>query len=113
MLGTDNKYNKKDCGPRHYRMRDKVSKHMHCWTQPRNEGHPSYGAGRVGIAEIKLIDEKAKEKQYMNVVTRVFAPFQYDNDTRCDLHPRWNKKGDKICFDSVFEGHRGVYIIEI
>ena len=44
-------------------------------------------------------------------MARVFAPFKYDNDTRCDLHPRWNHQGDKICFDSIFEGHRGLYAV--
>lgn len=43
----------------------------------------------------------------------VFAPFKYDNDTRCDLHPRWNHAGNRICFDSVFEGHRGLYVIDV
>lgn len=43
----------------------------------------------------------------------MFAPFKYDNDTRCDLHPRWNHAGNKICFDSVFEGHRGLYTVSI
>ncbi|PWX16163.1 hypothetical protein CYK66_10230 [Clostridium perfringens] len=43
----------------------------------------------------------------------MFAPFKYDNDTRCDLHPRWNHSGNKICFDSIFEGHRGLYSVDI
>ena len=50
-------------------------------------------------------------KPDVKVIARVFAPFKYDNDTRCDLHPRWNHVGDKICFDSVFEGHRGLYVV--
>ena len=47
----------------------------------------------------------------MKVIAKVFAPFKYDNDTRCDLHPRWRQDGKAICFDSVFEGHRGLYIV--
>ncbi len=32
---------------------------------------------------------------------------------RVDLHPRWDRKGEKVCFDSVHEGKREVYIAEI
>ena len=47
------------------------------------------------------------------VVAKVYAPFKYDNDTRCDLHPRWSRDGKKICFDGCFEGKRGVYVVDV
>jgi len=34
-------------------------------------------------------------------------------DIRCDLHPRWNRTGDGITFDSTHEGFRGIYKIDL
>jgi Tol biopolymer transport system component len=34
-------------------------------------------------------------------------------EIRCDLHPRWNRAGDAISFDSIHEGFRGVYSMKI
>lgn len=113
--------NKKDGGPGYYLMKDKTQEYIHCWSQLSNDGHPSYSPdrslivtdtypNRARIAEVELMDGD-ETKPDVKVIARVFAPFKYDNDTRCDLHPRWNHKGDKICFDSVFEGHRGLYVI--
>ena len=31
----------------------------------------------------------------------------------CDLHPRWNSKGDKAFFDSIHEGTRQVYFVNV
>ena len=59
------------------------------------------------------MDGASEKKRDVKVIARVFAPFKYDNDTRCDLHPRWNRAGDKICFDSIFEGHRGLYVVDV
>ena len=115
--------NKKEGGPGYYLMRDKTQEYIHCWPQLSNDGHPSYSPdrsliitdtypNRARIAEIKLMD--GDESRFdVNVIAKVFAPFKYDNDTRCDLHPRWNRKGDRVCFDSVFEGHRGLYVVNI
>lgn len=115
--------NKKDGGPGYYYMTDKTPEYIHCWPQLSNDGHPSYSPdrslivtdtypNRTRIAEIKLMDGD-ETKTEVKIIARVFAPFKYDNDTRCDLHPRWNHKGDTICFDSVFEGHRGLYTVEL
>ena len=115
--------NKKDGGPGYYFMKDKTQEYIHCWSQLSNDGHPSYSPDRslivtdtypdrTRVAEIKLMDGTDEKKADVKIVARVFAPFKYDNDTRCDLHPRWNHKGDTICFDSIFEGHRGLYTVK-
>ena len=31
----------------------------------------------------------------------------------CDLHPRWNRKGDMAVFDSIHEGTRQVYAVKV
>lgn len=104
-------------------MKDKTDKYIHCWPQFTNDGHPSYSPDgslivtdsypdRARVASINLMDGNERKRENITIA-RVFAPFKYDNDTRCDLHPRWNHAGDKICFDSVFEGHRGLYVVDV
>lgn len=46
-------------------------------------------------------------------VAKVFAPFKYDNDVRCDLHPRWNNNSSLLAIDAVFSGKRALYIVNI
>ena len=115
--------NKKKTGPGYYLMKDKTQNYIHCWPQFSNDGHPSYSPDgslivtdsypdRARVASINLMDGNERKKEN-TTIARVFAPFKYDNDTRCDLHPRWNHTGDKICFDSIFEGHRGLYVVDL
>ena len=117
--------NKKEGGPGYYLMKDKSQEYYHLWPQFSNDGHPSYCPtdnhlvvtdsypNRARVAEVKLLRDDDPGGKDVKVIARVFAPFKYDNDTRCDLHPRWSRDGKKVCFDSVFEGHRGLYVVEI
>lgn len=112
-------------GNGYYLMKDKTQEYEHLWAQLSNDGHPSYSPtdyhmvaidsypDRARIANVKILMDNDPEGKQMKVIASVFAPFKYDNDTRCDLHPRWSRDGKSICFDSVFEGHRGLYIIKI
>jgi hypothetical protein len=35
-------------------------------------------------------------------------PFRFRDEVSCDLHPRWNHEGTKICFDSAHTGKRSL-----
>lgn len=116
--------NKHKTGAGYYLMDDKTDKYIHLWSKYCNDGHPSYSPdkkyvvtdsypNRARVADIKILQDTDLEAKEAVVIAKVFAPFKYDNDTRCDLHPRWSPSGRYICFDSVFEGHRGLYTIEV
>ena len=117
--------NKHDGGTGYYLMKDKTQEYSHLWPNFNGDGHPSYSPtdnsivvfdsypNRARVQEIRIAHDSDKEGKDIKTIARVFSPFKYDNDTRCDLHPRWNRDGKKICFDSVFEGHRGLYVVEL
>ena len=112
-------------GRGYFLMRDKTQEWKHLWPRLDNDGHPSYCPtdnslivtdtypNRSRVQEVKLLRDTDPEGKDIRVIARVFAPFRYDNDTRCDLHPRWSRDGKKVCFDSVFKGRRGLYFVEI
>lgn len=113
--------NKRDGGTGYYLMKDKTQEYKHCWPELTGDGHPSYSPDRSYIvtdsypdrARIQYLRVMKDEDSKPEVVAKVLSPFKYDNDTRCDLHPRWNRAGDKVCVDSVFEGHRGLYTVKV
>ena len=43
----------------------------------------------------------------------IFHPMKFFGNTRCDLHPRFSDSGNSITFDSVFEGKRHQYYIDL
>ena len=118
ILAFENKF---DGGPGYYLMKDRTLEYQRCWPELSGDGHPSYCPDRSRIvtdsypdrARIQYLRVMMDEEAKPEIVAKVFSPFKYDNDTRCDLHPRWNHAGDMVCFDSVFEGHRGLYTVAI
>ena len=121
IIAFENKHGE---GTGYYLMKDKTQEYTHLWPQLSNDGHPSYCPtdsslvvfdtypDRTRIQEVKVTRDTDVEGKEIKVLARVFAPFKYDNDTRCDLHPRWSRDGKEICFDACFEGQRGLYVIE-
>ncbi len=85
------------------------------------DGHPSYSPDgnyiltdtypdKERMRSILLYDIK---RNSLKTLGRYFSPFQYDGPIRCDLHPRWNRNGQMICFDSVHEGCRAMYVLDV
>ena len=112
---------KKETGDHYYLMKDKTQEYRMYWPELNTDGHCSYSPdgefiitdtypNRKRIASVYLCTEKDNRSRR---IARVFSPFKYDNDCRCDLHPRWNREGNKICIDSVHEGKRGLYVIQL
>ncbi len=110
---------KKGIGDGYFLMKDKTKDFNHIWKHIISDGHPSYSpdkslivtdtyANKKRICSLKIMNEDE-----IITIAKVFSPFKYDNDTRCDLHPRWSRDGKKICIDSVHEGKRGLYVIPI
>jgi len=46
-------------------------------------------------------------------IGRFFSPEEVGGEIRCDLHPRWSRDGRKVCIDSVHEGHRQIYVMDV
>lgn len=42
-----------------------------------------------------------------------YADPNYPIPTRCDLHPNWSRDGRTVCIDSIHEGSRQVYTLDV
>ncbi|MBQ9019157.1 MAG: hypothetical protein IJ097_02445 [Bacilli bacterium] len=111
---------KKETKDHYYLMRDKTKQYKMFWEELNTDGHCTYSPNgkyvitdtypnRKRIANVYICEENKHSKR----IASVFAPFRYDNDVRCDLHPRWDHKNEKVCIDSVHEGKKELYIIKL
>jgi hypothetical protein len=44
---------------------------------------------------------------------RFFSPRDLPVECRCDLHPRFSRDGRQVCIDSLHEGFRGMYVLDV
>ena len=62
--------------------------------------------------EMSLLSEFFKHVDLTNVPSLEDLAFTRSG-LHCDLHPRWNSKGDKAFFDSIHEGTRQLYFANV
>ena len=89
------------------------------------DGHGTFSPdGKWMVTDTYPTRELNEQKLYlMNMKTESVLPLgrfihptefgKNGKDATCDLHPRWNPKGDMIGFNSVTTGERQVYIIKL
>lgn len=47
-------------------------------------------------------------------IARLFSPkAKWWGEIRCDLHPRWRRDGRQVCIDSVHNGSRQIYVVDV
>ncbi len=88
------------------------------------DGHPSFHKGKMlfdsypdrsRMRHLYVYDLESNE---IEEIGEFFEPLKFDNETiynnetRCDLHPKWSTNGKRIYFDSVHDGNRHLYYIE-
>jgi hypothetical protein len=84
------------------------------------DGHCSYSPDRSRILYDSYPDGENYRHLYLYDVPRkrgitlasLYSSPASNWDYRCDLHPRWNRDGTVISFDSTHEGFRGIYFID-
>lgn len=85
------------------------------------DGHCSYSPDGRWILTDTYPDRERKRTlilyrpsdNYRVDIGRFFAPKELDGEIRCDLHPRWSRDGQQVCMDSVHEGHRQIYVLDV
>lgn len=108
-----------DEGLGYFRIDVMTGEHEKIWVSLQRDGHPSVSPqgdlavtdtypDRGRVAHLYLINEGNPAE-----IACVKMPFRYDNNLRCDLHPRWNRDGTELCIDSAHQGLRGMYVIRL
>ncbi|WP_265516874.1 hypothetical protein [Nitratireductor luteus] len=53
------------------------------------------------------------EKEVRYDLDTFYTPADLGKHNRCDLHPRWSRDNRAVCIDSVHEGSRQMYLLDI
>lgn len=85
------------------------------------DGHCSYSPDRCWIMTDTYPDGQHRRTLILyHVATgrrydigKFYSPPELAGEIRCDLHPRWSPDGRQICFDSVHEGSRQMYVAQV
>lgn len=85
----------------------------------KSDGHPTFFDGKIvfdsypdksRMKDLYFIDLKTFS---INRLGSFYEGLEYDSVWRCDLHPRFSFDGKSIFIDSVHEGERSLYVIEL
>lgn len=83
------------------------------------DGHPTVINGKMIFdtypdrSRIKKLYLYDFTKKKVNLIAELFESLDFYQETRCDLHPRFNNNASVIYFDSVHDGFRKLYSINL
>lgn len=88
------------------------------------DGHPSYSpdgsliltdtyADKYGDQHLLLVNARQDVLELGRYPTPIMIRLRHNGEARCDLHPRWDRHGKLVCFDSAHSGERAMYIYDI
>ena len=86
------------------------------------DGHCSYSLDSKWMLTDTYPDKKTNKRSlylFNNKSRKLFELGKFYADpglsipTRCDLHPNWSRDNTQVCFDSIHEGARHIYIMNV
>lgn len=85
------------------------------------DGHPQFSSDYSQFITDTYPDRRRIQKLILfamnhnegKVIGSFRSPLRYKNAFRCDLHPRWDRNGSLICFDSTYLGERSLSILNL
>lgn len=89
-----------------------ITRDGHCHFSPGGRWMvtDSYPAGPERMQHLYVMDMNTEA---VALIGRFHEPENYEGEYRCDLHPRWNRDGAKLCIDSTHNGTRQVYVLDL
>jgi len=113
---------KKSIGDHYYLLEDRMDNYKIIGKKIfTSDGHPQFAADQENIITDTYPDRL--RRQYLihynlNTNTRndmaiLKSPLSYTGDVRCDLHPRWDRTGESVVFDSSHTGKRSLCTIRL
>ncbi|NLS76313.1 MAG: hypothetical protein GXY76_03540 [Chloroflexi bacterium] len=109
-------------GPGYYLYNDDTREHRRIGKEYlTRDGHCSFtrdgrwvltdtGPDEQRLQTLKLWNW-AEERQV--ILGKFYSAPQFKGQVRCDMHPRWNRDDTMVAFDSVHEGARQVYVVDV
>jgi hypothetical protein len=84
------------------------------------DGHPSY-APQGTLLLTDTYPDKYREQHVLLLtadgryidLARLYSPPAFRGETRCDLHPRWDRTGRLVCVDATADGSRKLTVIKL
>ena len=110
------------------------ARHFHLYSDPSGlaravgadtltrDGHNSFSPDRKWLLTDSYPDARRNERVLMLYhlesdtrfdVGRFHSDPAITGAIRCDLHPRWDRDGTRVCIDSTHEGERQMYVLDV
>ena len=84
-------------------------------------GHPSFSPDGRRLVVDTYPDQTRRQRlllctdegKLIREIGRFYSPAKFSGSRKCDLHPRWDRTGSRICIDSAHDGQRAIYVINL
>lgn len=53
------------------------------------------------------------ERKELVILGRFYMDTHFKDQSRCDLHGRWSRDGQRVCIDSLHSGQRQMYLLDV